>query len=83
MVDNQHKKIKGYRDLSEAEIQMMNEIKEREADLKMLLDRVGEAEDMPSDSKRWLALARTNLETGFMYAVKAVARPVGQMGSGD
>lgn len=28
MVDNQHKKIKGYRDLSEAEIALMNEAKE-------------------------------------------------------
>lgn len=26
-MDNQHKKIKGYRDLSQAEIDLMNEVK--------------------------------------------------------
>jgi hypothetical protein len=30
-MDNQHKKIKGYRDLSQAEIDAMNQIKEKAA----------------------------------------------------
>lgn len=80
MVDNQHQKIAGYRDLSEDEISLMNRIKahEREtADLLAELD--GHAAGDPA-AGRWASLARTNLETGFMYAVKSVARPDGGLG---
>lgn len=82
MVDNQHKKIKGYRDLTNDEIAKMNLLKQFEVDLKVLLDGLLES-GAPRDASRWLAVAKTNLETGFMYAVKAVARPTGQMGSDE
>jgi len=82
MVDNQHKKIKGYRDLTVEEIEMINVIKGYEGNLKALLNEAL-PDDAPGDSKRWMAIAKTNLETGFMFAVKAIARPSGQMGSDD
>ena len=37
-MENQHKKIKGYRDLSEKEIELMNKIKEHGETTKLLLD---------------------------------------------
>lgn len=84
MVDNQHQKIKGYRDLTEAEIAMMNELKELEArlanslhGLEMTVKNIAPAD---TEAMRWIAVARTNLETGMMYAIKAVARPTNGLG---
>lgn len=39
-MDNQHKLIKGYRDLSQAEIDLMNEIKEQAVVLSTLISKV-------------------------------------------
>lgn len=71
--------IKGYRKLTEEEIVQINIIKEHEDHLAAALDRLGK--ELPQRSQRWLALARTHLETGFLFAVKAVTRPEGGMGA--
>ncbi len=39
-MDNQHKKIKGYRDLSQAEIDLMNEIKAKGEELRALIAKI-------------------------------------------
>ena len=39
-MDNQHKKIKGYRDLSQEEIDMMNEIKIKGAELGSVIEQL-------------------------------------------
>lgn len=39
-MDNQHRHIKGYRDLSQAEIDLMNEIKAKGAELEALCAKV-------------------------------------------
>lgn len=82
MVDNQHRKIAGFGELSEDQIATINTIKANEAKIKAMLDELL-SDEPPMDSARWLAMARTHLEIGFMFAVKAVARPSGQMGSLD
>lgn len=72
-MENQHQLIKGYRDLTLAEITVMNEIKglsERVAEL--VNDLASERHDT---DKRWVAIARTDLQTGFMALVRAVAKP--------
>jgi hypothetical protein len=76
-VDNQHKKITGYRDLSQAEIDLMNEIKAAEATVAALVLRVqhGQALAGISEGSRQAAIARTELEGGFMRLVRAVAQP--------
>jgi len=72
MVDNQHKKIKGYRDLSQLEIDLMN-------DCKALAIKVGECVDnvqsFAGTDQRWLAIARTDLQKGFMSLVRSIAKP--------
>lgn len=73
-MDNQHKKITGYRDLSQPEIDMMNSIKALEAQWNGLVD---EMTSMPVD-QRQLAIAATDGESAFMRAVRAVAQPVRQ-----
>jgi len=80
-LDNQHQKIAGYRDLSQEEIDDMNALKAKEAEMGEILARIDArcaAEDR--EAGRWSAMARTNLETGFMYAIKAVARPTNGLG---
>ena len=93
-MDNQHRHIKGYRDLSEQEVALMNEIKEEGARIQALLEKVnthlasqtGEGlQREPSDEEkrrlfaaepwRWWAMARTDLQTGLMKLVRAVAQP--------
>ena len=69
---DQHEKIKGYRDLSQAEIDAMNAIKLKAEEVGILIQELFEAE---STDKRWVAIAKTDLQTGFMAAVRSVAKP--------
>lgn len=74
-MDNQHKRIKGYRDLTEDEIALMNEIKEAESRLGVLWRKVNES---PGVDKRWVAVARTHFEEGSSALVRSVAQPESQ-----
>jgi len=86
-MENQHKKIKGYRDLSQSEINLMNQIKEHAQETQALLHDVKtlrndmQREFNPIDSNQYeesmrcLELAKTNLQTGQMWFVRAVALP--------
>lgn len=73
MVDNQHQKISGYRDLSEAEIDAMNTVKSAESDIGALWSQIGA--DVTDVDRRWLAIAKTHFQEGFSALVRAVARP--------
>jgi hypothetical protein len=70
MVDNQHRKITGYRDLTEAEIALINECKQMAEFVGALCDKVGNTHD-----QRWLAIARTDLQKGFMALIRSIAKP--------
>lgn len=71
-MDNQHRKIAGYRDLSQAEIDLMNEIKALEATWNGLIDRLRAAQGL---DQRQVSIAATDGESAFMRAVRAVAQP--------
>lgn len=71
-MDNQHKKISGYRDLSQAEIDLMNEAKGLEAQVNGLIDRLRAA---PNIDQRNVSLGQTYSEEAFSRLVRAVARP--------
>jgi len=71
-MDNQHKKIKGYRDLSQEEIDLMNKIKSLGNQLGELISEVASVQ---STDKTWIAEASTDLQKGIMCLVRAVARP--------
>lgn len=72
IMKNQHEKIKGYRDLSQEEIDLMNEGKN-------LAEKCGEfitkLEANAETDKRNVALGKTNLQQGFMWAIRGVAKP--------
>jgi len=82
---DQHEKIKGYRDLSQTEIDLMNKIKAKGEEMKTLLNEAETQlydmkdpclnQDGLDDVQRNLALAQDNLQQGFMWFVRAVARP--------
>ncbi|WP_186181700.1 hypothetical protein QZL74_14495 [Burkholderia gladioli pv. alliicola] len=113
-MDNQHKHIKGYRDLSEAEIDLMNRIKAAGAELLALQDELknqldtqylmkredakrslarpeaacvsieqGDTDECreyqrfwSAEPHRWVEIAKTDIQTGIMALVRAVAQPV-------
>lgn len=67
--------ITGYRVLSQAEKDQINKLKELEKQvLQTLSDTMGE----PDTNIRSLSIAKTNIQTGFMWAIRAIARPNGE-----
>lgn len=73
-MENQHRKIAGYRELSQQEIDAMNAVKAKAEEVGLQLDAL---RDMPGIDQRALAIAKTELQTGFMWAVRAIAQPGG------
>ena len=71
-MDNQHKLIKGYRDLSQAEIDAMNAVKKEGERLGILIE---ELRDNSSLDQRWVSIAETHLQQGIMSAVRSIAQP--------
>jgi hypothetical protein len=71
-LENQHKKITGYRDLSAEEIAAMNGIKDLEAQFNGMIEFL---KAIPGVDQRQVALAATHGEDAFMHAVRAVAQP--------
>lgn len=71
MVENQHRLIKGYADLDQAEIDAINSIKE---ELKRFADLWFEIRDSHDVNMRWMNIAKTHLEEGAAAFVKAVAK---------
>ena len=66
-------KIKGQRELSGSEVEMINKVKEREKELKQLILSLTKSSITPDG--RCLAIAKTHLETGFMFLFKSIAKP--------
>lgn len=72
MVDNQHRQISGYRDLTPEEIALMNEGKQLAAEVGAFIDKLQGTDGIDG---RWLAIARTDLQKGFMCLIRSVAQP--------
>lgn len=91
-MENQHRKISGYRELNQTEIDLMNEIKALGPQVESVLLKVQEhlkyqkaADGQPNEEitqrlkdatpERFVALAKTEFQTGLMYLTRAVAQP--------
>lgn len=74
-MENQHRKIKGYRELNEVEIALMNKIKEKGVELGELLKDLGESEGDTKADPRWLAIGKTHLQEGLMALTRSIATP--------
>ena len=71
-MDNQHKQIKGYKYLSQEEIDLMNEAKSLAVQVG---DLVAKIQATPLTDKRWASIGQTDLQKGFMSLIRAVAQP--------
>lgn len=71
-MDNQHRKIKGYRELTQAEIDLMNEIETKGAELGDLVAKLRANEGL---DQRWVSIGATDLQTGLMALTRSVAQP--------
>ncbi|MND21565.1 hypothetical protein D3C87_930350 [compost metagenome] len=100
-MDNQHRKISGYRELSQEEVDLMNRIKAKGSELlelhaelvahikiqrqacvveEMFVDVIDPDELARLDAAephRWAAMGKTDIQTGIMALVRAVAQPEG------
>jgi phosphate uptake regulator len=93
-MDNQHREIKGYRELDRDQLDLMNEVKEagnligqmvekvrkfnRDRDHATRMEPVNHEElaaAVQAEHERWLAMARTDLQVGFMKLARAIAKP--------
>lgn len=70
-MENQHRKIKGYRELSQEEINLMNKIKAMGEELGSMVNQLEKSEA----DQRWVSIGKTDLQTGIMALVRSVAKP--------
>ena len=71
-MDNQHRQIKGYRELTQVEIDLMNEIKTKGAELGELVNKLRTTEGL---DQRWVSIGATDFQTGLMALTRSVAQP--------
>jgi hypothetical protein len=71
-MENQHRSIKGYRELSQVEIDLMNVIKEQGVRLGELVEALKNNADT---DKRWVSIGATELQQGLMALTRSVAKP--------
>ncbi len=79
-MENQHRKISGYRELDQDEIDLMNEIKAQGLVLERLINKVNEKNatylgGVNNEPLRWATIAKTDFQTGLMALTRAVAKP--------
>ena len=71
-MENQHRQIKGYRELTQVEIDIMNEIKTKGAELGELVNKLRTTEGL---DQRWVSIGATDFQTGLMALTRSVAQP--------
>ncbi len=71
-MDNQHRKIKGYRELNQEEIDVMNEVKAMGVKLGELVEKLENNKDL---DQRWIESGKTDLQKGLMALTRSIARP--------
>jgi hypothetical protein len=91
MTETPPPKITGYRELSEAEVALINRVKAKAEEVGVLLAEIekvpiawiltsgvlGPTQPNPAIDPHWLAIGRTDLQKGFMAVIRAIARPEG------
>lgn len=65
-------KVTGYRQLSQAEIDLMNKVKAKGAEFGEL---VAELKAMDGLDQRWIATGATDIQKGLMAVTRGIAQP--------
>jgi len=71
-MDNQHRKITGYRDLSEDEMRMVNAVKAHGVAFELL---VNELKGYATLDQRWISIGVTQIQQGLMAVTRGITRP--------
>jgi hypothetical protein len=71
-MENQHRKISGYRELSQNEIDLMNEIKALGPQLEAVIQKLRNTLYI---EQRWVSIGATDLQKGLMALTRSVAKP--------
>ena len=71
-MENQHRQITGYRELTQVEIDLMNEIKTKGVELGELVSKLRNTE---GPDQRWVSIGATDFQTGLMALTRSVAQP--------
>ncbi len=71
-MENQHRKISGYRELTEHEIALMNQIKKHGEALGDLVEQLRTTTGL---DQRWVSIGATDLQKGLMALTRGVAQP--------
>lgn len=71
-MENQHRKIVGYRELTQDEIDLMNQIKEKGKELGTLVEALWDCEGI---DRNWLMRGEEKLQIGLMCLTRSVAKP--------
>lgn len=78
-MENQHRKIKGYRELTQPEIDLMNQVKEQGLALEGIINKLN---TLHTDSgraldpdMRWVGIGKTHLQQGLMALTRSIAKP--------
>jgi len=81
-VENQHQKIKGYRELNQKEIDLMNEGKALAEKCGEYIKKLEHSANVttpldtdPTIDGRWLNIGKTDIQKGFMSVIRSIARP--------
>lgn len=64
--------IKGYRELTEEEIDLINKLKGIGENLGLVVDHL---QANPTLDQRWVSIGKTHLQQGLMALTRAVAQP--------
>jgi hypothetical protein len=67
-------KITGYRQQSEESIAAINECKDLEKAVSAFIEKISADQALAVDA-RAVSIARTQLQTGFMWLVRGIAKP--------
>lgn len=74
-------KITGYRQLNEAEVELMNEGKELAEQVGKFIEKLRmppNGEPLPKQAipdQRWVSIGATHLQEGFMAVMRGIAKP--------
>jgi len=71
-MENQHRQIKGYRELNQEEIALMNNIKALGVPIQDVVNLLMGRESV---DQRWVSIGVTQLQQGLMALTRAVAKP--------
>lgn len=71
-MENQHRQIKGYRELNQIEIDCMNKIKETGIALGRMIETLRAD---PASDNRWVSIGETHLQQGLMALTRSIAKP--------